>query len=117
MRKVFIIYFFLLMSCICNHTEFDQSKWNEVFDGYYEYRELMVQDLITNHLQKGMSYKKVIDLLGEPNYNSLNKSNEIMYEIMVDYHWNIDPTEGKDLYIKFDKDSILINTRLKHWEH
>jgi len=116
--KIFIISFLLLISsCGINEIEFEKSKWNESFDGFYEYRENMVSDLIENHLQKGMSYKNVIDLLGEPaNYNNI-KPNEIVYEIMVDYGWNIDPMEGKDLYLEFGKDSTLINSRLEHWEH
>jgi hypothetical protein len=36
---------------------------------------------------------------------------------MVDYGWNIDPMEGKELYVEFDKDSIVIDFRLKNWEH
>ena len=41
--------------------------------------------------------------------------NEIIYNIMVDYGWNIDPMEGKELYIEFDKDSTVTDFQLKHW--
>ncbi|WBL23863.1 hypothetical protein [Zunongwangia sp. HRR-M8] len=37
--------------------EFERSKWNKSFDGFYEYRENMVQDLMANHLEKGMKIK------------------------------------------------------------
>ena len=97
--------------------EFDKSKWNERFDGFYEYRENMVEDLMQNHLKKGTDYKKVVELLGEPVDSQNNKTNEISYEIMVDYGWNIDPMEGKVLYLEFEKDSTLIKSRLEHWEH
>ncbi|MHA7944885.1 hypothetical protein ACJOV8_017540 [Formosa sp. 3Alg 14/1] len=117
MKKLILICFCLLVACRPKQMKFEQSKWNKSVDGFYDYRENMVNDLIENHLQKGMSYKNVIDLLGEPgNYMDI-EPNEIVYEIMVDYEWNIDPMEGKDLYIKFGKDSTLINTRLEHWEH
>jgi len=117
MKKLILICFCLLFACGPKQMKFEQSKWNKSIDGFYDYRENMVNDLIENHLQKGMSYKNVIDLLGEPgNYMDI-EPNEIVYEIMVDYEWNIDPMEGKDLYIKFGKDSTLINTRLEHWEH
>ena len=97
--------------------EFEKSKWNERFDGFYEYRENMVQDLMENHLQKGMDLKKVVKLLGEPDNSQNRRENEIIYEIMVDYGWNIDPMKGKELYIEFDKDSIITNYRIEHWEH
>ena len=97
--------------------EFDKSKWNERFDGFYENRENMVQDLMENHLEKGMDLKNVIELLGEPGNYQNKKTNEITYEMMVDYVWNIDPMEGKELYIKFDKDSTVTDFRLEHWEH
>lgn len=97
--------------------EFDKSKWNERFDGFYEYRENMVQDLMENHLEKGMELKKVFELLGEPGNYQNQEEKEIIYEIMEDYGWNIDPMETKELYIKFDKDSIVTQFKLKHWKH
>ena len=97
--------------------EFDKSKWNERIDGFYKYRENMVQDLMEVHLKTGMELKNVIDLLGKPENYHNKKSNEIIYEIMVDYGWNIDPIEGKELHFEFDKDSTVTDIRLKHWEH
>lgn len=115
--KIFFLSAILLLSsCGPKEIEFDESKWNERFDGYYEYRENMVKDLMQNHLRKGMHYNKVIDLLGEPENYQNNKPNEIIYEIMVDYGWNIDPMEGKELYFEFNKDSIISNFRLEHWK-
>ena len=104
-----------LSSCGVKEMEFEKSKWNERFDGFYEYRENMVQDLMENHLEKGMELKRVIELLGEPGNYQNKKENEITYELMVDYGWNIDPMEGKELYIEFDKDSIVTEYRLEHW--
>jgi len=97
--------------------EFDKSKWNERFDGFYEYRDNMVQDLMDNHLTKGMDLNEVIELIGAPGNYQNEKPNEITYEIMVDYGWNIDPMEGKELYIEYDKDSIVTDFRLEHWKH
>lgn len=106
-----------LSSCGVKEMKFDKSKWNERFDGFYEYRENMVQDLMENHLEKGMELKKVVELLGEPGNYHNKKENEIIYEIMVDYGWNIDPMEGKELYIEFNKDSIITDFKLEHWKH
>ncbi len=96
--------------------KFEKSNWNKSFDGFYEYRENMVQDVMENHLKKGMKLKKVIELLGKPsNYQNKNDY-EIIYEITVNYGWNIDPIEVKELYIEFDKDSTITNFKLKHWK-
>tara|TARA_Y100000034_G_scaffold132010_1_gene194011 strand:+ start:4947 stop:5345 length:399 start_codon:yes stop_codon:yes gene_type:complete len=116
-KIVILTILFLLTSCGVKQMEFEKSKWNERFDGFYEYRENMVQDLMENHLEKGMEFKRVIELLGEPGNYQNKKENEITYEIMVDYGWNIDPMEGKELYIEFDKDSTVTNFKLKHWKH
>ena len=56
--------------------EFEKSKWNERFDGFYKYRENMVQDLMGNYLEKGMELKRVIELLGEPENYQNKKENE-----------------------------------------
>jgi|SRR5690554_6559549 len=117
-NKIFLlIVITLLSSCGVKDMEFEKSKWNERFDGFYEYRENMVQDLMENHLHKGMDLKKVVELLGEPDNSQNRRENEIIYEIMVDYGWNIDPMEGKELYIEFDKDSTITDYRVEHWKH
>ena len=107
----------LLSNCKEKEVEFDKSEWNKRIDGYYKYRENMVTDLMENHLRKGMEYNKVIELLGESGNYQNKKPNEITYEIMVDYGWNIDPMEGKELYIEFDNDSTITDIRLEHWKY
>lgn len=42
-----------------------EKLWVRV-DGFYEYRESMVNDLMNNNLEKGMTYKQMTDLIGEP---------------------------------------------------
>ncbi len=96
--------------------EFEKSKWNKSLDGFYEYRENMIQDVMENRLKKGMKLNKVIELLGEPR-NYQNKNNHEIYEIMVNYGLNIDPMEGKELHIEFDKDSTIIDYKLKYWKN
>ena len=117
MKKITFICLLLFIGCGSKQMKFDKSEWNKRFDGFYEYRENMVQDLMDNHLKKGMEMHKVIELLGEPGNYYNKKPNEIIYEIMVDYGWNIDPMEGKELYIEFDKDSTIIDFKLKHWKN
>ena len=61
-----IITLFINSSCESNEIKFDKSKWNERVDGIYLYREKMVTDLIVNHLRKGMTYREIEELLGNP---------------------------------------------------
>lgn len=116
-RIFFLIIVLQLLSCRGKEMDFDKSKWNERLDGFYQYREYMIQDIMENQLKKGMELKNVVELLGEPENYQNRRENEISYEIMVDYGWNIDPVEGKEFYIVFDKDSIVTNFRLEHWKH
>ena len=117
-KNIFVISFLLLISsCGIKEIKFDKSKWNESFDGFYKYRENMVSDLIDNHLQKGMTYKQVIDLIGKPeNFGNL-KNNTIGYTIMEDYGWDIDPVETKTLIIEITKDSLVKNFKIEHWKN
>jgi len=104
-----------LVSCGKHQMEFDKSKWNKSFDGVYEYRERMVNDLMENHIVEGMSYAQLVDLMGQPeNYGNV-KPNTIGYEIMVDYGWNIDPVEGKTLFLELSQDSMVVDYKLDHW--
>jgi hypothetical protein len=116
--KIFIISFlFLILSCGIKEIEFEKSKWNESFDGFYECRENMVSDLIENHLQKGMTYKHLIDLIGKPENFANLKKNTIGYIIMEDYGWDIDPVETKTLIIEITKDSLVKNIKIEHWKN
>lgn len=104
-------------SCGIGQKKFDSTQWNKKSDQFYLNRESMVDDLMKNHLRKGQAYKEVILLLGEYNDISTTEPYTISYEIMVDYGRDIDPVEGKDLYIKFTKDSTIVTYWLEHWKH
>jgi hypothetical protein len=107
----------LTISCGKNEIKFNELTWNERDDMFYKNRELMVNDLMENQLHKGMKYKELLEMLGNPENHENLKPNTIAYEIMVDYGSDIDPVEGKDLYMIFNKDSTLIDFKLKHWKH
>lgn len=116
-KNLIFISSLLTISCGKNEIKFDELTWNERDDMFYKNRELMVNDLMKNQLHIGMKYKKLIEMLGNPeNYENL-KPNTIAYEIRVNYDSDIDPVEGKDLYIIFSKDSTLIDYKLKYWKH
>lgn len=109
LRQILILIF--LISCTNHQIKFDQQKWQVELDGFYDYREAMVDDLIKNHLSKGMKTDEVIQLLGQPN---LQHQNQFSYFIMEDYGRNIDPIESKSLILLFSKDSILKEIKLLH---
>lgn len=117
LKLIYILIIVLLTSCSKPQIEFDKEKWNEREDMFYANREKMIKDLMNIHLKKGMTSKEVLNLLGSSdNYQNIPE-NTIVYEIAVDYGWNVDPQKGKTLYIEFDEDSIIKDIKLQEWEH
>jgi len=116
-KLIYILVIFILASCNNQQIKFDKEKWNERNDMFYANREKMVIDLMENHLKKGMTYKEVMNLLGTSESYQNDPPNTIVYEIMVDYGWNIDPQKGKTLYIEFTNDSIVKEIKLDEWKH
>lgn len=117
LKIILISVIFLFSACGLSEMRFDKDKWNEKDDIFYAFRENMVNDLMKNHLRNGMTYNEVIKLLGETEYSPSDPPNTIGYEITVDYGWNIDPQEGKTLYIQFSSDSIVKGVKLESWKH
>ena len=108
---------FVLVSCQTQNEKFDRATWNKRTDMFYDNRNKMIDDLMENHLHKGMTFKNVIEMLGNhENYSDLD-SNTIGYEIYVDYGSDIDPIETKTLLITFSKDSTITDFRLNHWKN
>lgn len=106
---------FLLTSCNSD-IKFEKEKWLEFGDIEYPYRKSMLHDLTTNYKLKGLSYKQLIDLIGVQKKNLIGDSNEIYYEILTEYGWNIDPVHGITLAFKLDKDSIVTDYRIDEWK-
>lgn len=106
----------LLNSCNNKNQKFDKTKWNEREDGFYLYRENIVEDLTKNYLKKGTKYENIISLLGQPQNLNDEEENTISYELMADYGWDIDPVEVKTLKIKISKDSTLTDIKIEHWK-
>lgn len=111
-----VIVFFLFVACGQKEMEFDSTKWNEDPYSFYPYRKDMVNDLMNNHLKVGMTYKQLIDLIGQPeNYTNLD-SNSVAYCVLEEHGWDIDPVETKTLIIELTKDSLVRNYKLEHWK-
>lgn len=107
----------LLISCGVHEKKFDKSSWNELDDIMYTNIESMAKDLMENYLQKKMTHNELIDLIVEPENFTNTKPNTIVYEIMVEYRWDIDPVEGKNLFIELSQDSTVVDYRIEHWKN
>ena len=112
---------FTLISCVNNQIPFSQKVWND-WDGHYDYRKLVIDDLLKNYLYKGMPYKEVVDLLGKSystNDNIYYKDSTIYieYEVEVEYTFlDIDPVAGSYLQIVFGKDSLITSYEIIKWK-
>lgn len=108
---------FLLTSCKGN-IPFDKAGWTIQGDlGLYPNRDKMLDDLIKNQNLKGLTYRQLIDKIGEPEKNEVGESNTIYYDIVTDYGHDIDPVYTKILEFKFDKDSIITDFKINETEH
>ena len=117
MKWLIIIYCICFLSACGNkQLDFEKSRWNESVDGFYKFRESMANDLMENHLEKGMTYQQLIDLIGEPENLGNLKENIIGYTLMEDYGWDIDPIETKTLLIELTADSLVQDFKKVHWK-
>lgn len=118
---VIFLFIFLITLFACNNTLFDKIKfnkpqWDSVGDlESYPYREAMLPDLIQHHKIKGLTYRQLIDSLGEPeNYGDVKDS--LRYDIIVNFGY-LDPKSGKYLSIGFDEDSIVTGFKVVEWKN
>lgn len=114
MRVLFIISFLALTGCN-SQMKFDRTKWLLKNDFEYPYREVMINDLTNNHTLKGLTYKELSNLLGEPNHYADDKS-KVYYTIYEKYKWNdIDPVGGMTLDFVIGKDSLVQDFKIHKW--
>jgi len=90
--------------------------WDDRDQGFgYPKRKFMLNDLIENHQIKGLTYKQMVDSIGEPNIDP--GSYKAYYNIILNYGWDIDPVYTKDLVIQLDRDSVVTGFKVKEWKH
>ncbi len=118
MRQI-IALIFLLLALGCNHNvvykqKFDRSKWNLKDDMWYPDRNSMVDDLVKNHKLKGLTYKELTKLVGEPDRWESNIDSPY-YEIVTDFGSDIDPVYTKSLVVYLNKDSVITSLKILEW--
>jgi hypothetical protein len=117
--KIIVAAVGLLVAVGCNSCDkkeqFDKSKWTAKDDMDYPMREAILSDLVSNHQLKGLTYKQLIDSLGEPaNYGDIKDS--IYYDIVVNYGY-LDPKSGKYLVLHLNGDSIVTGFKVVDWHN
>lgn len=110
-----ILCLLIFLSCNGSKMKFSKGAWNKQVDGSYTERAKILDDLMANHLYKGMAYLEVLHLLGNPENRATSDPKELDYEIMTDYGWDIDPVRGAYLRINLSADSTIKNFKLIKW--
>lgn len=117
MKSIILVSWLSLISCRVEEKKFDSKIWRAI-DGnnFSQQREPIINDLMTNYLSKGMSYKELINLLGKPEIEEGNT--KIGYTLYINYSWGIgiDPVAGRDLIIQLAKDSTVLDYQIVEWE-
>lgn len=90
---------------------FNKKGWNEKDDWDYPQREHMVADLMQHHQLKGLSYKQLIDSLGEP--ENFSDTGDMHYQLLMDFGNDIDPVHTKYLVLKLNRDSVVTGFGVK----
>ena|GEM_PF-3374780 len=98
------------------NVKFDKAKWDSVGDLMsFPLREAMLNDLVKHHQIIRLTYRQLIDSLGQPaNYGDMGDS--IRYDIVVNYGY-LDPKSGIYLAIGFNKDSVATGFKVVHWKN
>lgn len=95
---------------------FNKAAWADGDQGWgYPNRKYMLNDLLKNHQIKGLTYKQLIDSIGEPHLDS--GSYEAYYNIILDYGWDIDPVYSKNLILQLNRDSVVTGFEIKEWKN
>lgn len=110
---------FVSESCQDKNIPFNNTGWNESSDGVPcpPLRDKMLKDLLENHKLKGITYKQLIDKLGEPPICEICDPNSVSYEVIVKYGFDIDPSYIKTLDFYYDKDSIITDWKINEFKH
>lgn len=111
LKYIIAIFIIILLGCD-TQIKFDKTKWAMKDDIEYPYRNVMLNDLTTNHKLSGLKYSELITFLGPPQYSD---STSLTYQVTIHYDV-IDPDYLKSLKFIFNKDSIIVSFKIHEWK-
>jgi hypothetical protein len=110
----FIVLYPFINSCndISRSEKFDRTKWADLGELGGSDKVLMAEDLIKTKKLIGLTNKQMLLLLGQP----ANDTTSTWYDLEEEGELlSPDPVSGKDLVIKFNKDSIITHAEIQEW--
>ena len=117
MRAIIIFLASIFLTSCNSNQKFDKAKWQEQGDcRIYEHRKSMLNDLTKNYKINGLSYRQLINLIGEPDNDSSDEKDILYYTIETDYGSDIDPVYAKTLQINLTKDSTVKSFIINEWK-
>lgn len=87
---------------------FNRSYWSD--KGELNLRSRMIDNVLENIKLEGETLSSIIAILGEPDFR---EPGTIIYTIDLDYGYDIDPIDGRNLEIMFNQDNIITNKQIK----
>ena len=72
---------------------------------------------MNGHQLKGLTYKQLVELLGEPEEYSDTEPNTAYYNVDTDYRHDIDPVYIKNPKVKLNGDSIVTDVNIDEIKH
>lgn len=104
-------------ACRDKNIPFNKNGWNEDADGEPcpPLRNLMLDDLLSNHKLKDLTFHELILKLGNPDNHQFTEPNLFRYEISVDYTTaNMACIKALDFYLS--EDSIISSWKVVQFE-
>ena len=115
--KILVILSFFCYFSYSQQSKFNKTEWNIEADlKTYPNREKMLLDLTENNKLKGLTYKQLVEKVGEPE-NDNNEPYIISYNIKSEYGNDIDPIYVKTLDFDINNDSLINNYTIKEHKH
>lgn len=98
-------------------VKFDKEDWVKYNDGEgtYPYRDRMLNDLVKHHQLNGLTYKQLVDSIGEPSNYGEQDDNVVQYLIFEGFESDIDPVHGKTLDLTLGPDSVVTAYKVTEW--
>lgn len=100
--------------------KFNKGQWvvrqdANIPDVQYPYRDQMLNDLVKHHQLKGLTYKQLVDSIGEPSNYGQEDDGIVHYLVFEGFESDIDPVHGKTLDLTLGPDSVVTSYKVSEW--